>query len=146
MWCLYQPSLGPSTLLWVVTATVLPPICSPVTKQALSFTPFATYHTHYNFFGRPTGPLTWPLIAFIFWEFWTSLLILGFIIWCTSVWYFFYDIFHIWQTFSRVSMLSMWIPREHILVNILSGMPHLVGMILAVWIVSQVLSNLLLAM
>ena len=36
----------------------------------------------------------------------------------------------------------MWIPRDHILVNILSGMPHLVGMILAVWIVSQVLSNI----
>ena len=40
----------------------------------------------------------------------------------------------------------MWIPKDYILVDILSGLPHLVGMFLAVWIVSQVLPNSLLAM
>lgn len=41
-------------------------------------------------------------------------------------------------------MLSMWIPKDHILVDILEGLPHICGMLLAVWIVSQVQSNLLL--
>ena len=43
-------------------------------------------------------------------------------------------------------MLSMWIRRDYILVDILAGLPLVVGMFLAVWIVIQVLSNLLLSM
>ena len=40
----------------------------------------------------------------------------------------------------------MWIRRDIILVDILAGLPFVVGMFLAVWIVTQVLSKLLLSM